>query len=311
MSIKYGKDKIVIVKGDITKETTEAIVNAANSSLMGGGGVDGAIHRAGGSSILEECRKIIKEIGRLNPGEAVITSGGKLKARYVIHTVGPVWHGGNDNEEALLSNCYINCLKLAADNDIRTIAFPNISTGVFRYPKDMAAKTAYFTVKAVLEKYHNISQVRFVCFDDINYKLYSRLNNEDNRSKISLLLDYIPYFENEKNNFYTFEQPQRCEEDDFPMTCLSYDKGVDDFIDSVYETDLLKEDYLDYLKQREVEDLNSKDLINIIKKADLPLLRCILTYFVCQERFYDGLWGKAAKDKLFLNILYRLKELNM
>ncbi|MDV3427127.1 MAG: macro domain-containing protein, partial [Bacillota bacterium] len=133
MSIKYCNDKIAVVKGDITKENTDAIVNAANSRLMGGGGVDGAIHSIGGSRISDECRVIISRIGKLETGEAVMTSGGKLKAKYVIHTVGPVWKTGDENEEALLSNCYVNCLKLAAENGIRTIAFPNISTGVYGF----------------------------------------------------------------------------------------------------------------------------------------------------------------------------------
>lgn len=174
MSITYI-NKIKIVKGDITKEKVDAIVNAANSSLLGGGGVDGAIHRVGGSQILEECKNIVSKIGSLKTGEAVITSGGKLKAKYVIHTVGPIWHGGYSNEEILLSNAYRNSLKLASEKNIKTIAFPNISTGVYGYPKDLAAKVAYNAVQESLAKYENIEEVRFVCFDDYNYKLYLNL----------------------------------------------------------------------------------------------------------------------------------------
>lgn len=118
-------DKISIIKGDITKENVDAIVNAANSRLLGGGGVDGAIHSVGGSEILKECKKIINKIGKLETGKAVITSGGNLKAKYVIHTVGPIWRGGNYNEETLLANCYINSLNLALEKGIKTIAFPN------------------------------------------------------------------------------------------------------------------------------------------------------------------------------------------
>src|SRR5438445_6314223 len=122
-------DKIIVVKGDITKIIADAIVNAASSSLLGGGGVDGAIHRAGGPAILNDCRKIIAKQGGCKTGEAVITTAGNLPAKYVIHTVGPVWNGGKKNEGALLENCYSNSLKLAVENNCKTIAFPNISTG--------------------------------------------------------------------------------------------------------------------------------------------------------------------------------------
>jgi O-acetyl-ADP-ribose deacetylase (regulator of RNase III) len=168
-------DRISLIKGDITKLEVDAIVNAANSSLLGGGGVDGAIHRAGGSQILEECIAIRKKQGGCRTGEAVITSGGLLKAKYVIHTVGPVWNGGSNDEDRLLANCYINSLKLAEENGIKTIAFPNISTGVYRFPKDRAARIAVKTVKDYLDENESIEKVIFVCFDEENYKLYSEL----------------------------------------------------------------------------------------------------------------------------------------
>lgn len=171
----FSKGKIIIKKGDITKENVDAIVNAANSGLLGGGGVDGAIHRAGGSQILEECKEIVNRIGRLDTGEAVITSGGRLKAKYVIHTVGPIWRGGDKNEEDLLANAYKNSLKLAYENGIKIIAFPNISTGVYGFPKEAAAKIAFDTVKDSLEIYNTIEEVRFVCFGDYNYELYLKL----------------------------------------------------------------------------------------------------------------------------------------
>ncbi len=170
-----SKGKIIIKKGDITKGNVDAIVNAANSGLLGGSGVDGAIHRAGGSQILEECKEIVNRIGRLDTGEAVITSGGRLKAKYVIHTVGPIWRGGDKNEEALLANAYKNSLRLAYENGIKTIAFPNISTGVYGFPKEAAAKIAFDTVKDSLEVYNEIEEVRFICFDDYNYELYLKL----------------------------------------------------------------------------------------------------------------------------------------
>jgi O-acetyl-ADP-ribose deacetylase (regulator of RNase III) len=163
--------RIAVIKGDITKVETDAIVNAANSSLMGGGGVDGAIHRAGGPAILEDCRKIIARIGRCKTGEAVITTGGRLPARYVIHTVGPVWNGGTKGEAEKLANCYKNSLKLAEANDCRTIAFPNISTGIYGYPKQQAAAVAVRIVYQFLSDNDTIDQVLFVCFDDENFKL--------------------------------------------------------------------------------------------------------------------------------------------
>jgi len=166
------RDRISLIKGDITKLDTDAIVNAANSSLLGGGGVDGAIHKAGGKQILEECIAIRNKQGGCKPGEAVITRGGLLKARFVIHTVGPVWNGGNNNEDKLLANCYINSLKLAEENHIKTIAFPNISTGVYRFPKNRAANIAVRTVMNYLRENESIEKVIFVCFDEENYRLY-------------------------------------------------------------------------------------------------------------------------------------------
>jgi O-acetyl-ADP-ribose deacetylase (regulator of RNase III) len=170
---------IHIVKGDITKLAVDAIVNAANSSLLGGGGVDGAIHRAGGPQILEECRAIVARQGGCATGEAVITSGGRLPARYVIHTVGPVWNGGAKGEREKLAACYRNSLLLAGENGIRTIAFPNISTGVYRFPKNEAAQIAYTTVKSFLDQSDAIDEVSFVCFDEESFRLLSELQDAD------------------------------------------------------------------------------------------------------------------------------------
>jgi O-acetyl-ADP-ribose deacetylase (regulator of RNase III) len=167
--------RIEIIRGDITKQKVDAIVNAANSSLMGGGGVDGAIHRAGGPTILEECKKIIAAQGSCPPGDAVITTGGNLSARFVIHTVGPVWTGGNRNEPEKLANCYRNSLALAVEYELRTIAFPNISTGIYGYPKEQAAQTATSTTLEFLKTNSLISKVHFVCFDEENFILYRSL----------------------------------------------------------------------------------------------------------------------------------------
>ncbi len=163
------KNRIEIIKGDITKIKVDAIVNAANSSLMGGGGVDGAIHRAGGPQILEACKEIVAKQGGCKTGEAVITTAGKLPAKYVIHTVGPIWQGGNNKESEKLANCYKNSLQLAIDNHCTTIAFPNISTGVYRFPKKEAAQVAVKEVTSFLSKNSSIEKVIFVCFDEENY----------------------------------------------------------------------------------------------------------------------------------------------
>jgi len=168
---------IKLLLGDITKIGVDAIVNAANSSLLGGGGVDGAIHRAGGRAILDECRKIVERQGGCPTGEAVITTAGNMPARYVIHTVGPVWHGGMNNEDQLLANAYSNSLRLAVDNGVKTIAFPNISTGVYGFPKERAAKIAIETVRNFLEKDKSLNEVVFVCFDRENHEIYERLLN--------------------------------------------------------------------------------------------------------------------------------------
>lgn len=167
---------IKLQKGDITKLKADAIVNAANSSLMGGGGVDGAIHRTGGPMILEECMQLVNRQGGCKTDDAVITTGGYLPAKKVIHTVGPVYNGGKNNEAALLANCYKNSLQLAADNELKTIAFPDISTGVYGYPKKEAAAIAVDAVKDFVNAQANVlNEVIFVCYDDENYLIYQQL----------------------------------------------------------------------------------------------------------------------------------------
>ena len=154
--------KIKTILGDITKQNVDAIVNAANTSLLGGGGVDGAIHRAAGPELLAECRTL----NGCRTGEAKITKGYRLPAKYVIHTPGPVWHGGAKNEPQLLASCYNSCLKLAVENGCRTVDFPSISTGVYHFPLEKASVIAINTIAAFLEKHPEIDQVRMVCFDE-------------------------------------------------------------------------------------------------------------------------------------------------
>jgi O-acetyl-ADP-ribose deacetylase len=199
-----GKAALEFVMGDITDETTDAIVNAANSSLLGGGGVDGAIHRAAGPALLEECKKIREQRGTLPAGQAVITSGANLKARYVIHTVGPVWQSGSRNEPQVLESCYCHALEEANRRGCASVSFPSISTGAFGYPVDAAAKIALRAVVDVLqagsperadfarsgvevENPQSVKLVRFVLFDDRTYKAYARAAEE--------LAQHSPHFQ--------------------------------------------------------------------------------------------------------------------
>ena len=170
-------EKVKLLRADITRVETDAIVNAANSSLMGGGGVDGAIHRAAGPGLLEECMRAAEERrgvpnGPCPPGDAVITGAGKLPCKKVIHTVGPVWRGGGSGEAELLASCYRKSLLLAQSAGLKSVAFPNISTGVYGYPKDRAARIAVSAVRETLGETPGIEEVVFVCFDDENFKLY-------------------------------------------------------------------------------------------------------------------------------------------
>ena len=166
---------IALLKADITELRADVIVNAANSSLMGGGGVDGAIHRKGGKAILEECIAIRNRQGECPTGEAVYTTAGNLPAKFVIHTVGPVWDGGRDDEAQLLKNCYVNSLKLAESLQAKTVAFPNISTGVYRFPKRAAANIAIQAVREYQAAGSTIEKVIFVCFDEENFEIYREL----------------------------------------------------------------------------------------------------------------------------------------
>ena len=169
--------KIKLVQGDITRVTVDAIVNAANTSLLGGGGVDGAIHRAGGPAILQECQQIRARQGGCKTGDAVITTAGRLPAQFVIHTVGPVWQGGTHDEDQLLASCYQQSIKLAELHQLSSIAFPSISTGVYGFPKARAAQIAIQAIRDHLPQCQYLQQVIVVCYDNENYALYQDLLN--------------------------------------------------------------------------------------------------------------------------------------
>lgn len=184
---EFALKNIKIVKGDITQLAVDAIVNAANTSLLGGGGVDGAIHRNGGAEILAECQNIRARQGGCAIGEAVMTTAGKLPAKYVIHTVGPTWVDGQHDEVLLLQNAYRNSFRLAENLKLRSIAFPNISTGIYRFPKQLAAQIALKTVTEELKQGQFIAEVIFVCFDDENFNIYQKLKDQSSIAGIGLI----------------------------------------------------------------------------------------------------------------------------
>jgi O-acetyl-ADP-ribose deacetylase len=177
-------DRILVITGpaDITREQTDAIVNAANSSLLGGGGVDGAIHRAGGPAILEACKQVVARIGQLPAGQAVATPGGLLSARYVIHTVGPIWSGGKRGEAEMLSSCHRESIRIADELQLASIAFPAISTGAFGYPVDQASQIAVSSAAGALQNAAHVREVRFVLFDSHTFENYANAARSLNKS---------------------------------------------------------------------------------------------------------------------------------
>lgn len=191
MRVVIGGDKIIEIIGpaDITEETTDAIVNAANSSLLGGGGVDGAIHRAGGSAILDECRKIVGKIGRLAAGNAVITTGGRLRAKHVIHTVGPIFRDGNHRESETLASCHYESVRIADEHGLGSVAFPAISTGAYGYPVDEAAPVALTATVDALTSAQHVSLCRFVLFDVSTTRAFERAAEKLSRTNSSIHIE--------------------------------------------------------------------------------------------------------------------------
>jgi len=177
--LKVNQTEITIVRGDITRQEVDAIVNAANSGLLGGGGVDGAIHRAGGPQILAECKQIRQTHGNCDTGNAVITGGGNLKAKYVIHAVGPIWRGGFVSETEKLADAYRNSLQLAVDNRAKTVAFPSISTGAYGFPVDKASKIAVGVAREFCELHKSLTEIRFVLFDQHTYDCFESALAQD------------------------------------------------------------------------------------------------------------------------------------
>ncbi len=175
MDKQFGKTIVRLELGDITKARTDAIVNAANPSLMGGGGVDGAIHHSGGPAILKDCKRIIDKVGKLQQGRAVVTNAGRLHAKYVIHTVGPIWRGGSHNEARVLASAYRESLLMADNMAIKTVSFPSISTGAFGYPVSEAAEIALTTVKSYLEQESYLERVDFILFTRETFIVYEQV----------------------------------------------------------------------------------------------------------------------------------------
>jgi O-acetyl-ADP-ribose deacetylase (regulator of RNase III) len=174
VKLTFGNTALVLKQGDITEAAIDVVVNAANSSLLGGGGVDGAIHRTGGPEILDECKAIVRQIGRLEPGRAVITTGGNLPARHVIHTVGPIWRGGGRGEAETLESAYLESLRLVEKEGLQSVAFPSISTGAYGYPIEQAAGTALGAVARHLSLRSPLHEVRFVLFSATDLAVYER-----------------------------------------------------------------------------------------------------------------------------------------
>lgn len=193
MRILLDKGKTIEIcgPGDLTQETTDAIVNAANSSLLGGGGVDGAIHRAGGPAILAECRQIVSKIGRLAAGKAVITTGGRLAARHVIHTVGPIYHGGGHGEAETLASCHREAIRLANENGLSSLSFPAISTGAYGYPVTEAAQIAITSVAEALAFARHVSKCRFVLFDVTTVRAFERAAEQLSKTVSSLKIEKV------------------------------------------------------------------------------------------------------------------------
>ncbi len=178
MQVKINSANLNLKIGDITKEEVDVIVNAANSSLMGGGGVDGAIHKAGGSKILQECKQIVSQIGSLSTSKAVITTAGDMPSKYVIHTVGPIWQGGTANEESLLYNAYFNSLRLAKEKTLKTISFPSISTGAYRFPLEKASKIAIKAIKDFLLNENFLEEINLVLFNKETFLAFEKALQE-------------------------------------------------------------------------------------------------------------------------------------
>ena len=189
LSTSPHKSLEIVGPAEITTQTTDAIVNAANSTLLGGGGVDGAIHRAGVPEILEQCKAHVAKNGRLSPGEAMLTSGGRLAAKYVIHTVGPVYHGGGYREREVLESCYRESIRLADEQAITSLAFPAISTGAYGYPLHEAAEVAIASATAALQQAKNVQRVRFVLFDSAAVKAHLRAAKQLTKTRPEFLLE--------------------------------------------------------------------------------------------------------------------------
>lgn len=286
--------KLTAVQGDITKLEVDAIVNAANCTLLGGGGVDGAIHRAAGRELLEACRVF----GGCKTGEARITPGFRLPAKFVIHTPGPVWHGGKRGEPELLRACYVNSLTLAVENGCKSIAFPAISTGVYGYPKREAAEIAVDVVRNWPQLHPK--EVIFCCFSSEDLEIYQKKLNELKKQLIDELCSFIPYFEQQVNKKISWSSNMSDGNSVFPYPL--YDLEVRQFVKKIHEFGC-DQQYLENIKDFNIDSQN-------FENADMDLVRTLLTFFARGERFCDGLQAQRIENGWILQLLKRLRKIS-
>ena len=293
-------EKTAIIRSDITLMPVDAVVNAANSSLLGGGGVDGAIHRRGGPTILEECKTIRARQGGCPTGEAVITTAGNMPAQKVIHTVGPVWQGGHKNEPELLANCYRNSLRLAAENGLKTLAFPNISTGVYGYPKSAAAAMALDSVQQGLEAYPAIEKVYFVCFDAENYWLYVKQLLGTDPDSLREILKFQDFLTNgTETDFYRLA-------DGLSMDPYIYTERVRAFLGTLDQANMT------YPYNWKVSNDRAKAVVDdpeLLQDSDIVELVRLFTLHIRTNRFVGGHTAAMLMNRHYAKLVDRLAQL--
>lgn len=283
--------KIEILSGDITKLKVDAIVNAANKSLLGGGGVDGAIHRAAGHKLLEECRTL----NGCETGQSKITKGYNLPAKFVIHTVGPVWYGGNKNEREMLKSCYHTALTLAKENGVKTIAFPAISCGIYHFPLEEACAIATETVKNFISNDDSFEKIIFIDINEEIINLYLDLSNINSRCQ------KLPKIKPQDFKWGGgFKNAKEGEIPQFPY--VIYTENVLEWVRYYYKLELIMPNYIEYVnnadfRNKKFENYSRNDILNL------------LTYYIRQDRFCEGLLAGKIKSGEVTELVDRLHEI--